>query len=302
MALQCEEEVGVNETASHRSRDTGGAKSGASAAAVRAHYDIGNEFYRLLLDHNMTYSCAIWGNGAETLESAQDQKLEYHIRTARAAGKPNVLDIGCGWGSLLKKLVNQHGCHRAVGLTLSEAQAEWVNRMRLPHVDVLVESWEDHSPEDAYDAIISIAATAHFLRPDNSEAERIAVLRRFFSRCHEWLKGDGFLSLESIVYGTGHYTAQSALSGVFPESDMPRLHELAAGFDGLFEPEAIISHRHHYPPTLRCWLENLKRNRDDAVRIAGEDVVEAYERYLAAGTRGHESGVFLLLRYTLKKL
>jgi cyclopropane-fatty-acyl-phospholipid synthase len=174
--------------------------------------------------------------------------------------------------------------------------------MHLPRVDVRVESWEDHSPAELYDAIVSIAATAHFLTPEDSETQRIAVLRRFFSRCHEWLKSGGFFSLESIVYGTGKYIAQSPLSGVFPESDMPRLHELSAGFDGLFEPEEIVNHRVHYPPTLRCWLENLTRNRDEAVRLAGEEVVEAYERYLAAGARGHESGVFLLLRYTLKKL
>lgn len=285
-----------------RGRGSPGGKSGASVAAVQSHYDVGNEFFRLWLDQSMTYSCAIWDNETHTLEVAQDRKLEYHITTAKAGGKRNVLEIGCGWGSLLRKLVLQHGCERAVGLTLSEAQKQWIERMGLQGVEVRVESWEDHSPTDTYDAIISIAATAHFIRPENSQTERIAVLRKFFKRCHDWLKSGGFISLESIVYGSGSYTPHSPLSGVFPESDMPRLHELAAGFDGLFEPESIVNHRVHYPPTLRCWLENLTRHRDEAVEVAGEDLVGAYERYLRAGIKGHDSGVFLLLRYVLKKL
>lgn len=300
--LQCGEETGVRGSPSQMRCGPAGMKSGASAAAIRSHYDVGNEFYRLWLDDNMTYSCAIWEQESDTLESAQDRKLEYHIQAARAAGRPNVLEIGCGWGGLLNKLVNQHRCEHAVGLTLSQAQADWVNRMNMPNVEVRVESWQDHSPTNTYDAIVSIAATAHFLRPENSENERIAIMRQFFSRCHAWLDSGGYVSLESIVYGTGRYIPESPLSGVFPESDMPRLHELASGFDGLFEPESVINHRVHYPPTLRCWSENLRRNRDEAVKVAGEAVVQAYERYLRAGIKGHESGVFLLLRYTLRKL
>jgi cyclopropane-fatty-acyl-phospholipid synthase len=280
--------------------DKGGV--GASAEAIQAHYDIGNDFYQLWLDESMTYSCAIWEGENDSLEAAQDRKLDYHIRTAGAVGKANVLDLGCGWGSCLEKLVQKSDVKHAVGLTLSEAQARRVEERRLPRTEVRVESWSQHTPRRPYDAIISIAATAHFVTPEHTSQERLSIFRNFFEHCHDWLVPGGYMSVESIVYGKGGFTQHSPLARVFPESDMPRLHELAAGFDGLFEPESIVNHRQHYPPTLESWLCRLEKNRDLAIEIAGEDVVSAYEYYLKAGIKGHESAVFLLLRYVLRKL
>ena len=94
--------------------------TGASAEAIQAHYDTGNAFYRLWLDPTRTYSCALWDE-ADALEEAQIDKLDYHIEQAQAAGTGQVLDIGCGWGSLLERLTTAHGVERAVGLTLSFA-------------------------------------------------------------------------------------------------------------------------------------------------------------------------------------
>lgn len=276
--------------------------AGASPQAIRAHYDVGNEFFRLWLDENLIYSCAIWDGENDTLQSAQDRKIEYHIRTARAMGQESVLEIGCGWGACLRKLTQEHGVKRAVGLTLSKAQADWINAQKWRGVEARVESYRDHQPSKKYDAIISIAATAHFIRPEHSVKERVEIFRDFFTRCHDWLAPGGYLSMESIVYGIGAYIPHSPLSGVFPESDMPRLGELATAFDRLFEPDQIVNHRMHYPRTLACWLENLERNKEQAIAVAGQDVFQRYSRYLSAGIKGHEAGVFLLLRYALKSL
>src|SRR5262249_28276009 len=95
-------------------------RPGASAEAIRHHSAPSNEFYRLWLDRDMVYSCALFGPG-DTLERAQERKLDFHVEQARAARARKVLEIGCGFGALLRRLVSVHGVERAVGLTLSDA-------------------------------------------------------------------------------------------------------------------------------------------------------------------------------------
>src|SRR5260370_10935530 len=134
------------------------ANPGASKAAISFHYDLGNEFFRLFLDSECCYSCAMYENESDSLETAQQRKLEYHIQQARADGAARVLDIGCGWGGLQKKLVAEHGVKLAVGLTLSENQAEWIRASGLPGVEVRVESSSDHIPAAPSSAILSLGA------------------------------------------------------------------------------------------------------------------------------------------------
>src|SRR5260370_1510406 len=96
------------------------ANPGASKAAISFHYDLGNEFFRLFLDREWCYSCAMYDQEPDTFEAAQQRKLEYHIQQARADGAARVLDIGCGWGALQKKLVQDPQLQVAVRLTPTE--------------------------------------------------------------------------------------------------------------------------------------------------------------------------------------
>ncbi|MFG2005946.1 class I SAM-dependent methyltransferase [Spirillospora sp. NPDC048911] len=120
--------------------------SGTSPAAIRSHYDLSNEFYGLWLDAGRTYSCALWEAAGDTLEAAQERKLDHLIEGARAAGAGHVLDVGCGWGSLLARLTGEHNAGEAVGLTLSPRQADWVAGLGLARCEVRVENWIDHAP------------------------------------------------------------------------------------------------------------------------------------------------------------
>src|SRR5271167_3454404 len=163
---------------------------GASKAAISLHYDLGNEFFRLFLDRELCYSCAMYDQEPDSFEKAQERKLEYHIQQARADGVARVLDIGCGWGALQKRLVKEHRAKLAVGLTLSENQAEWIRAMALPGVEVCLESWSDHDPTASYDSIISIGAFEHFARPCSRPA-RVRGYRDFFERCYGWLSPGG---------------------------------------------------------------------------------------------------------------
>jgi len=275
---------------------------GASVEAIQEHYDVGNAFYRTWLDPTMTYSCAYWQDDNATLQEAQETKLEYLIHAAAATGNETVLDIGCGWGSCLYRLVGRHAVKRAVGLTLSQQQVEWIESRQVPGVEVLLEGWADHDPGHTYDSIISIGALEHFAKPGLSNGDRISVYRQFFKKCHDLLKPGGRMGLQVQAYNTGSYTEHSPLSQVFPESDMPRLFELAAGFDRIFVPTLIRNDPSHYARTVRCWLDGLAARRDEAVQAAGEDNVKRYERFLTGGIKGYEAGVFMLLRLSLETI
>ncbi len=286
------------------------APAGASEAAVQAHYDTGNEFYRLWLDPTVTYSCALWGDfgddvggdaDAADLELAQLRKLDHHAREARATRGSRVLDIGCGWGSMLRRLVETHEVGEAVGLTLSKAQYEHVAGLGLQRTQVLLESWADHEVAQPYDAIVSIGALEHFVRPETSTRDRIEIYRQFFRSCRRLLVPGGHLSLQTMAYGIGGFV-KGALSTIFPESDLPRLAELAEGMEGSFELVRMRNDPAHYARTVRIWRENMRPHRAELARLAGDARVVHYEKFLEAGARGYEAGVFNLFRMTLRRV
>ena len=275
--------------------------SGASVEAIHAHYDTGNAFYRLWLDPTLTYSCALW-DGADALEEAQLDKLDYHVKQARAAGAARVLDVGCGWGSLLKRLTTTHGVGKAVGLSLSEAQLKHIDAQGLAGVEARLESWTDHVAEQPYDAIIAIGTIEHFVRPETSNEERIGIYRHFFERCRALLRPGGFMSLQTIAYGgIGRFQA-SAMSSIFPESDSPRLAELVEAMERKFEVVSLRNDPEHYARTGRVWLDSIRCHRDAIVALVGEDRTVDYERFLSSGIKGYEAGIFNLFRITLQRI
>lgn len=281
---------------------------GASAAAIEHHYGSGNDYFALWLDRGMTYSCALWdaADPEQTLEQAQTDKIEHHIREAHASGAQRVLDVGCGWGSVLAHLVNKHGVSSAVGLTLSESQVRWIARApQDPRIDVRLESWRDHDAEDgSYDAIISIGAFEHFAKLGLSSEEKIDVYRAFFTRCHGWLKSRRWLSLQTVAYGNSVQKDFDRFIGqqIFPETDTPRLFELAAAADRLFEIVRLRNDRDDYRRTLRAWFSRLKARRAEAVAMKGEREVRKFEQYLRLMAYMFEVGGLDLHRVTLRKI
>lgn len=277
--------------------------SGASAEAIQHHYDVSNEFYRLWLDPTMTYSSALFEEG-DSLEEAQVRKLDYHAAQARAAGKACILDIGCGWGSVMNRLVQHHGVTSTVGLTLSHQQAEYVAHNSPPEVQVREESWRDHRPTQKYDGIISIGAFEHFARPDMRDVEQIRAYREFFQACYDWLKPGTSLSLQTIAYGRARRKSINGfiLEHIFPESDLPTLSSIVAAFDGLFELEFLRNDRKHYAQTFRCWADGLYANREKARELVGPEQLGHYEKYHGLFTLGFHGGAMDLLRLTLRRI
>ena len=276
---------------------------GASAEAIQHHYDVSNDFYRIWLDSTNTYSSALWEEN-DNLESDQLRKIDFHIERARAKGKKRVLDVGCGWGSTLKRLVEIHGVEHAVGLTLSNAQAEWIASFKHPQIEARLESWSDHSPKEPYDVIISIGAFEHFAKPEFSESQKLEGYRSFFEPCHQWLKPGSWMSLQTIAYGNCRKEDMSKfiLDDIFPESDLPTIADIAKGSEQIFEIVALQNDREHYERTLKVWLQRLKANKKEAVKLVGEEVVAKYEKYLSFCIIGFHIGTIDLLRISMRRI
>lgn len=274
---------------------------GASPDAVRAHYDRGTGFYGLWLDPTLTYSCALWTD-SDSLEAAQIRKIDFHIESAEATGAARVLDIGCGWGSTLERLVTRHGVTQAVGITLSSDQANYVGRKGTPGVEVRIENWADHEPDRPYDAVVCVGMLEHCAHIDLEGDAKIAAYRRFFTKCHSLLDPLHCMSLQTICFGTLRQLSQFIRDRIWPESNLPVLSEIVQASDGLFEIERLVSGRLDYARTCRSWADNLSRQRAQAVEVVGERVVSDYLRFLETSARAFETGALNLYRMKMRRL
>jgi cyclopropane-fatty-acyl-phospholipid synthase len=284
--------------------DTANPPSGASIKAIQHHYDVGNPFYALWLDSSMTYSSALWHHDDESLEAAQRNKLDWHLERAGIAGARRLLDVGCGWGGLIRRALESNpDCH-CIGLTLSQEQRDFIDATQPAGSDVRLESWADHQPDAPYDGIVSIGAFEHFARLDQSRDEKIAGYRDFFRFCHRNLTEGGHLSLQTIVYENAdrQHFSHFFEHAIFPESDLPHLAEIAEAAQQLFEIVELRNDRHHYANTLRQWSQRLRKNRDAAVALVGERTYRDYEKYLALMVVAFHTGSMNLSRLALRRL
>ncbi|MEU7633828.1 class I SAM-dependent methyltransferase [Nocardia sp. NPDC049220] len=280
---------------------------GASPDAIRHHYDVGTEFYRLWLDTSLTYSCALWADG-DDLDRAQLRKLDYLIDQTRITGAERVLDIGCGWGSLLRRITERHARVNVTGLTLSRDQYDYVRAYATDRLDVRLEHWNAHHSDQPYDAVFCIGALEHFVRFGLSRQQRTAAYRVFLTHCHRMLRPGGALVVQTIGKGNrplDHSAipdVQFLANEIFPESDPPRLAELAHAAEKLFEVRSLVNDRHDYSTTCAEWLRRLRAHRDDAERIVGARNVDDYERYLEASIQQFDDEHLVLYRILLRKV
>jgi len=277
--------------------------AGASASAIRHHYDLSNDFYSLWLDETRTYSSALWEPG-DSLEQAQLRKLDYHAQNCQAAEGKDYLDVGCGWGSTLFHLSHMYKVRSSIGLTLSDAQAFYIQQQGVPGVSVKVQGWQTFEPANSFDGIISIGAFEHFAKPDLSDDEIVQAYRAFFLKCHEWLKPGCSLSLQTIAYGlaTRADINRFVLEQIFPESDLPSLGQIVKAAQGLFEIVSFRNDRHHYADTFRHWTSRMSTHREAAVALVGEVKVKTYQKYQGLFTIGFHTGAMDLYRFHLRRI
>jgi cyclopropane-fatty-acyl-phospholipid synthase len=280
---------------------------GATSEDIEAHYDLGNDFYGLWLDEELSYSCALWDfdDPTDTLEQAQTRKLEYHIERANVSDGGRILDVGCGWGSLLRALNGSATRSQATGLTLSRAQADWILRDPIPSTDVRIESWFDHAPTEPYDGIISIGAFEHFADPSMDTKAKVNLYRDFFSRCSQWLVPGGRMSLQTIAYGICDESTRNRLSAmsslVFPGSELPTLEEIVSASEGLFKLISLRDDSPHYAKTCQAWRTRLRKQLGAAEEKVGRDTARGFFNYLAFAGASFTVGNTVLYRITLEK-
>jgi len=257
------------------------------ARAVRHHYDVSNDFFALFLDRSMTYSCAFFSRDGQSLESAQQAKMELTCRKLGLEAGQRVLDIGCGWGSFAIHAASCHGVD-VVGITLSEPQAALararVSEAGLDHrVRILVLDYRDLAGEQ-FDAIASIGMVEHVgVERIDLYAERLAGLVRPGGR----LLNHGVARLHYTYPNAGAFSERY----VFPDADPLHLSRVILALEraGL-ETEHVEAFGADYAETLRHWARRLDQHRADAVRLVGEERMRVWRLYLRGCRSGFESG------------
>ncbi|MFG3124157.1 class I SAM-dependent methyltransferase [Streptomyces sp. NPDC048201] len=255
--------------------------------AISHHYDVGNDFYGLVLGPSMVYSCAYWEDGG-SLETAQRDKLELVCKKLGLKPGQRLLDVGCGWGSMAIHAAREHGVS-AVGITLSQEQAA-LARKRVAdegltdRVEIRVQDYRDVR-DGPYDAISSIGMAEHV------GADRYLDYARDL---YDLLKPGGRLLNHQIARRpqrdeTAYEVDAFIDSYVFPDGELAPVGTTVTMLERAgFEVRDVESLREHYAGTLRAWVTNLEGSWERAMRLAGPGRARVWRLYMAASALAFE--------------
>ncbi len=245
---------------------------------VQYHYDKGNEFYKLWLDKGLNYSCAFFKSEKDDLETAQLNKIHHILNKLRLKSGQRLLDIGCGWGSLVIEAAKKYGV-LAVGLTLSKQQYELANgRIKEEglqgRVEVRLEDYRETSQKEkgAYDRIVSVGMFEHVGR------ENIPV---FFDESRKLLKDRGIMVLHTIGRMQPEELDTWLKKYIFPGGYIPALGEVVEAADNYgFDFVDLEDFRIHYAMTLSHWIKRFEASLDKIKEMMGEEFVRMWRLYL----------------------
>ncbi|MER6960527.1 cyclopropane-fatty-acyl-phospholipid synthase family protein [Streptomyces sp. NPDC000618] len=256
--------------------------------AISHHYDVGNDFYELVLGPSMVYSCAYWESADSTLELAQRDKLELVCRKLDLAPGRRLLDVGCGWGSLAIHAAREHGAD-VVGITLSQEQAAYARKRvadagLTDKVEIRVQDYRDVA-DGPYDAISSIGMAEHV-----GSAKYLEYAQVLFAL----LKPGGRLLNHQIArrphQDESAYDLDSFIDAyVFPDGELAPVGTTVGHLERAgFEVRDVESIREHYALTLRRWVARLEADWRRAVQLAGPGRARVWRLYMAASALAFE--------------
>jgi cyclopropane-fatty-acyl-phospholipid synthase len=276
---------------------------------IQAHYDLSDDFFGTFQDPSRTYSCAFFERDDATLEEAQMAKIDLALGKLGLRPGMTLLDVGCGWGSVMKRAVEKYDVN-VIGLTLSKNQSVYCEHL-LEQIDsdrsgeVFLRGWEEF--DEPVDRIVSIEAFEAFPK------ERYAA---FFETCFRILPTGGRMVLQTIM---GHPLKRWPDMGIpitisdlkfmrfiakeiFPGGAVPcdeDIIEYSGGAGFSVEQTQYLSE--HYVRTLDSWATNLEAARDDAIAATSNEVYERYMRYLTGCSDFFRRGISELGQFTLTK-
>jgi len=267
--------------------------------AVAHHYEVSNGFFRLFLGESMTYSCAIFSRGAQTLEEAQRAKLELVCTKLGLRAGERVLDVGCGWGSFALHAAGQHGAY-VTGITLSERQAALARERAAAaglanRIDIRVADYRDLACE-RFDAIASIGMAEHVGSANiDAYARQLAMVLRPGGR----LLNHAIARLRHGDPEAGPFSERY----VFPDAAPLHVSRVLAAIEATgLEPTHVEGFRLDYARTLREWARNLDEHAQRAEALAGPERMRVWRLYLCAARRGFESGFTSIFQVVAQRL
>uniref|UniRef100_UPI0031D8C597 cyclopropane-fatty-acyl-phospholipid synthase family protein n=1 Tax=Streptomyces hawaiiensis TaxID=67305 RepID=UPI0031D8C597 len=256
--------------------------------AISHHYDVGNDFYEIVLGPSMVYSCAYWPTPDSTLEQAQHDKLELVCRKLGLRPGLRLLDVGCGWGSMAIHAAREHGVN-VVGVTLSQEQAAYARKRVADEgltdmVEIRVQDYRDVG-DGPYDAISSIGMAEHV------GAERYL---EYAADLYDLLKPGGRLLNHQIARRPQRdettYSVDAFIdSYVFPDGELQPIGATVTQLERSgFEVRDVEVLREHYALTLRQWVARLEDDWQRAVQLAGAGRARVWRLYMAASALAFE--------------
>jgi cyclopropane-fatty-acyl-phospholipid synthase len=260
---------------------------GRDAQAISHHYDVGNDFYRIVLGPSLTYSCAYWADESFDLTDAQTAKYELISRKLDLQPGMRLLDVGCGWGGMVLHAARHHGV-RAVGITLSHEQAtlarERVRDAGLEdRIDIRVQDYRDIS-DGPFDAISSIGMFEHV---------GLARAEEYFQDLYDLLAPGARLLNHAISRPDPTRAAIAPRSFmaryVFPDAELLEVGTAVTAMQKHhLEVRDVESLREHYARTLRVWIKNLEENWEQAQQLVGPARARVWLLYMAGSALGFE--------------
>ncbi|MEU6820620.1 cyclopropane-fatty-acyl-phospholipid synthase family protein [Streptomyces atriruber] len=261
---------------------------GSDRRAISHHYDVGNDFYELVLGPSMVYSCAYWESPDGTLEDAQRDKLELISRKLALKPGMRLLDVGCGWGSMAVHAAREHGVH-VVGVTLSQEQAAYA-RKRIAdegltdRIEIRVQDYRDVR-DGPYDAISSIGMAEHV------GAERYL---EYANDLYALLRPGGRLLNHQIARRpqadeTAYSVDEFIDAYVFPDGELAPVGTTVGLLEQAgFEVRDLETIREHYALTLRRWVANLEARWAEGQRLTSPGRARIWRLYMAASALAFE--------------
>jgi cyclopropane-fatty-acyl-phospholipid synthase len=258
--------------------------------AVSQHYDVGNDFYRIVLGESMVYSCAYWtaDDPGYRLADAQRDKLDLICRKLDLKAGERLLDVGCGWGSLAIHAARTYGV-RVLGITLSTEQAEFARKQvaeagLADQVEIRVQDYRDLD-DGPFDAISSVGMAEHV-----GTAPYLEYAKILFAQ----LKPGGRLLNHQIARlhlppAAPHQPRSFIDAYVFPDGELVPVGTTVTLLEEAgFEVRDVHALREHYAKTLRAWVANLESDWSTAVRLTSPGRARVWRLYMAASALAFE--------------